>query len=84
MSTQSTKANLEHLSTSFGDLGLFRTQTDLGERTERSDIQKLPVPTQPVATELINSSHLEGSKTAGLTTEGTLTPDGKSFQICSE
>ncbi|XP_050989435.1 interphotoreceptor matrix proteoglycan 1 [Labeo rohita] len=76
MSTQSTKANLEHLSTSFGDLGLFRTQTDLGERTERSDIQKLPVPTQPVATELINSSHLEGSKTAGLTTEGTLTPDG--------
>ncbi|KAK2878492.1 hypothetical protein Q8A67_019283 [Cirrhinus molitorella] len=73
MRTQSTKANLEH---SFEDIGPVRTQTDLREATESSDIQKLPVPTQPVATELINSSYLEGSKMAGLTTEGTIATKG--------
>ncbi|XP_016312956.1 interphotoreceptor matrix proteoglycan 1-like isoform X2 [Sinocyclocheilus anshuiensis] len=88
MSTQSTKANSEDtiapsgsMGMSFGDLGPDRTQTDLGEETERSDIQKLAdisshVPTQPVTTELINSSHLEGSKTASLTTEVTSATEG--------
>lgn len=91
MSTQSTKANSEDtiapsgsMGISFGDLGTDRTQTDLGEGTERRDTQKLPdisfhVPTQPVATELINISHIEGSKTESLTTEGTSATEGKSF-----
>ncbi len=89
MSTQSTKANSEDtiapsgsMGISFGDLGTDRTQTDLGEGTESRDTQKLPdisfhVPTQPVATELI--SHIEGSKTESLTTEGTSATEGKSF-----
>lgn len=91
ISTQSTKANSEDtiapcgsMGISFGDLGPDRTQTTSGEGTERSDIQKLDVisshvPTQPVATELINRSHLEGSKTASLTTEVTSATEGKSF-----
>lgn len=91
MSTQSTKTNSEDtiapsgsMGISFGDLGPDRTQTDFGEGTEQSDIQKLAdisshVPTQPVPTELINSSHLEGSKTASLTTEVTSASEGKSF-----
>uniref|UniRef100_A0A8C2GVU0 Interphotoreceptor matrix proteoglycan 1 n=1 Tax=Cyprinus carpio TaxID=7962 RepID=A0A8C2GVU0_CYPCA len=88
MSTQSTKTNSEDtiapsgsMGISFGDLGPDRTQTDFGEGTEQSDIQKLAdisshVPTQPVPTELINSSHLEGSKTASLTTEVTSESEG--------
>ncbi|XP_052475838.1 interphotoreceptor matrix proteoglycan 1-like [Carassius gibelio] len=88
ISTQSTKANSEDtiapcgsMGISFGDLGPDRTQTTSGEGTERSDIQKLDVisshvPTQPVATELINRSHLEGSKTASLTTEVTSATEG--------
>uniref|UniRef100_A0A8C2ITG7 Interphotoreceptor matrix proteoglycan 1 n=1 Tax=Cyprinus carpio TaxID=7962 RepID=A0A8C2ITG7_CYPCA len=88
MSTQSTKTNSEDtiapsgsMGISFGDLGPDRTQTNFGEGTEQSDIQKLAdisshVPTQPVPTELINSSHLEGSKTASLTTEVTSASEG--------
>ncbi len=89
MSTQSTKANSEDtiapsgsMGITFGDLGTDRT--DLGEGTESRDTQKLPdisfhVPTQPVATELINISHIEGSKTESQTTEGTSATEGKSF-----
>ncbi|XP_052436783.1 interphotoreceptor matrix proteoglycan 1-like isoform X2 [Carassius gibelio] len=81
MSTQSTKEDSEDITApgsmviSFGDLG--------SDRTEKSDMQNFPdisshVPTQPVATVLINISHLEGSKMTSLTTEVTSTNEGLS------
>lgn len=65
----------------FGDLGPDRTE---GEGTERTIIHKVPdlsshVPTKPVATEVISSSQLEGSKMASPITEDTLATKGTCF-----
>ncbi|KTF93378.1 hypothetical protein cypCar_00008727 [Cyprinus carpio] len=80
MSTQSTKVDSEDIIAPSGSMGISFGDLD-PNRTERIDIQNFPkisshVPTQQVATELINNSYLEGSKTTSLTTEGTSTTEG--------
>lgn len=93
--TQSTetKTPLGSTSTTFGDLGLGRTQANLNKETARIITQELPeishvttlaAITRQSVTELISGTYLEDSKEQSLITKDTSGTEGKSFKISSE